>query len=86
MDIVRFLRCEVTGLHPEGKFVLVRLLMKYQADGGFSRTVQDLADDIGIRAPSIAKALAALEAHKLLSVSSVSNGRGRPVRRFLFTE
>lgn len=86
MDVVRYLLCEIKGLEPEGKYLLVRLLLSYQADGGFVRTAKELSEAFGVRLPCVSKALKMLEAQGLLSSAAAPDGPGRPKRRFTFTK
>lgn len=86
VDVVRCLLCEVNGLEPEGKYLLVRLLLSYQADGGFVSTAKELSESFGVSLPGVWKALKVLEGQGLFSVVAAPDGRGRPKRRFTFTK
>lgn len=86
VSVVRCLLCEVNGLEPEGKYLLVRLLLSYQADGGFVSTAKELSEGFGVSLPGVGKALKTFEGLGLFSVVSAPDGRGRPKRRFTFTK
>lgn len=86
MTVVRYLLCEVKGLEPEGKYLLVRLLLSHQSEGGFVSTATELSERFGVRLSSVTKALKLLEAQALFSVAAAPEGRGRPKRRFTFTK
>lgn len=86
MSVARYLLCEVKGLEPEGKYLLVRLLLSYSAVGRFVSTAAELSESFGVWVSSVAKTLNLLEAQGLLSVASAPNGRGRPKRKFTFTK
>lgn len=86
MTIAQYLMLEVVGLEADGKYLLVRLLFRYQAEGEFMRTVEELSDDYGVGASGVTDGLRVLEAQGLLSVTAVSAGRGCPKRRFTFTK
>lgn len=86
MSVVRYLLCEVKGLEPEGKYLLVRLLLSHQAEGGFVSTATELAERFGVRLSSVSKALKLLEVQALFTVAAAPEGKGRPKRRFTFTK
>lgn len=86
MSLYRYLMCEIGGLGPEGKYLLVRILLCYLAGGGVVSTAKELSEKFGVSLEAVSKALKALEAQGFFTVTSAPDGKGRPKRRFAFSK
>lgn len=86
MSLYRYLMCEISGLGPDGKYLLVRILLCYLADGGVVSTAKELSEKFGVSLEAVSKALKALEAQGFFTVTSAPDGKGRPKRRFAFSK